>query len=214
MTYSVEAICTGKAAPFRGAEKSAFAKQARAGRIGITENGITGDEQADRRVHGGPEMAVHLYPLDHSEFWRKTIGDHELLDDPGAFGSNLAVKGVTEEKVFIGDRFRIGSSLLEVSQPRQPCWKIEHRFAVKGMVAAILKSGRCGWYFRVLETGHAAAGDILEKVGEADSRLSVLQTFQSLVAAPTQAEHAVLKQLAETPTLTPRLREKARARLG
>lgn len=100
----------------------------------LTE-GLAADEPADRRVHGGPEMALHLYPLDHHDWWRSAIGDHPALDEPGSFDSNLAVSGLTEDRVHIGDRFRLGTALIEVSQPRQPCWKIEHRFGHRGMVA-------------------------------------------------------------------------------
>ena len=120
----VTAVCTGTARPFNGAELSAFAKRPRDGALQVLAEGLASDEQADRRVHGGPEMALHLYPLDHHGFWREKLGDHPLLTEPGAFGSNLAISGLTEAMVHIGDRFTLGTALIEVSQPRQPCWKI------------------------------------------------------------------------------------------
>jgi MOSC domain-containing protein YiiM len=129
--HTIEAVCTGTARPFNGAETSAIAKRPREGTVQVLDEGLAPDEQADRRVHGGPEMALHLYPLDHHDWWRGEIGDHPALDEPGGFGSNLAVSGLTEEMVHIGDRFRCGTALIEVSQPRQPCWKIEHRFGHK-----------------------------------------------------------------------------------
>ncbi len=212
-SWNVTHICTGKAVPFRGDEKSAFAKSPVDGPVAITTLGIEGDEQADRKVHGGPHMAVHLYPRDHHVFWREEIGDHGLLGQPGAFGSNLSVAGLTEEQVCIGDRFRLGSALLEISQPRQPCWKIEHRFGLKGMVATILKTGRCGWYLRIIEEGTAQTGDTLEKVGSGVGDWTVARVFTLLWGDPKAASRTELQALAELETLTPRLREKAAARL-
>ncbi len=211
MKFEVNAICAGRAANFRGEETSAIAKQPVAGPVQIGTEGLEVDEQADRSVHGGPEMAVHLYPSDHHAFWREQIGQHTLLSEPGAFGSNLAVSGLTEAQVHIGDQFRFGSALLEVNQPRQPCWKIEHRFGVKKMVAAIIASGRCGWYFRVLEEGTAQAGDTLERVSLGASDWSVEQVFKAIIAGKgTQDE---LRELSLLESLSPKVRAKAAAKL-
>jgi MOSC domain-containing protein YiiM len=212
MKHILEALCTGTARPFNGAELSAITKRPREGAVQVLEEGLAPDEQADRRVHGGPEMALHLYPLDHHAWWREQIGDHPALDEPGGFGSNLAVTGLTEEMVHIGDRFRLGSALIEISQPRQPCWKIEHRFGRKGMVASIIRTGRCGWYFRVIETGDVAAGDSLERIAIGAADWSVARVFRALVAGKvTQAELAELANLAP---LSPKLRERAAAKFG
>ncbi|TAD78023.1 MAG: MOSC domain-containing protein [Sphingomonadales bacterium] len=208
--WIVEAVCTGTARPFNGAETSAIAKRPREGAVQVLKDGLAPDEQADRRVHGGPEMALHLYPLDHHDWWRGEIGGHPALDEPGGFGSNLAVTGLLEGHVHIGDRFRLGTALIEVSQPRQPCWKIEHRFGHKGMVAKIIETSRCGWYFRVIETGEVAAGDLIERVSIGAIDWSVARVFQALVAGKaTPEEYAELADLA---SLTPRLREKAAAK--
>ena len=211
MKHIVTAVCTGTARPFNGAELSAITKRPRDGAVQVLTEGLAPDEQADRRVHGGPEMALHLYPLDHHDWWRGEIGDHPALDEPGGFGSNLAVSGLTEEMVHIGDRFRLGTALIEVSQPRQPCWKIEHRFGHKGMVARIIASGRSGWYFRVIETGEVAAGDSLERVATGAENWSVARVFRALVAG--KATRDELAELAALATLAPKLREKASARL-
>ncbi|MDP5103640.1 MAG: MOSC domain-containing protein [Erythrobacter sp.] len=214
--WHVEAVCTGTARPFNGAELSAITKRPRDGTVQVLPEGLAPDEQADRRVHGGPEMALHLYPLDHHDYWRGVIGDSPLLTEPGAFGSNLAVRGLTEEMVHIGDRFRLGGkttgALIEISQPRQPCWKIEHRFCAKGMVASIIRTGSCGWYFRVIETGEVAAGDRLERVAIGAADWTVARAFRALVAGTaTQADYA---ELAILPALSPKLREKAAQKLG
>jgi MOSC domain-containing protein YiiM len=179
--------------------------------VQVLTEGLAPDEQADRRVHGGPEMALHLYPLDHHAWWRGIIGDHPALDEPGGFGSNLAVTGLTEDMVCIGERFRLGSAVIEVSQPRQPCWKIEHRFGHAGMVARIVETGRCGWYFRVIETGDVAAGDTLERLAPGAEDWSVARAFAALVAG--KATRAEFAELAELPVLSPKMRAKAAARL-
>jgi MOSC domain-containing protein YiiM len=212
MMHIIEAVCTGTARPFNGAELSAITKRPREGSVQVLPEGLAPDEQADRRVHGGPEMALHLYPLEHHAFWRGEIGDHPALDEPGGFGSNLAVSGLTEDMVHIGDRFRLGSALIEVSQPRQPCWKIEHRFGHKGMVARIIESGRSGWYFRVIETGEVAAGDSLERVAIGARDWSITRAFRALVAG--EATRDELAELADLPQLSPKLREKAALRRG
>lgn len=212
MICSIEAVCTGTARPFNGAELSAFAKRPREGAVQVLADGLAPDEQADRRVHGGPDMALHLYPLDHHVYWAETLGGHELLAEPGAFGSNIAVRGLTEDMVHIGDRFQLGSALIEVSQPRQPCWKIEHRFGAKGMVTAIIETGRCGWYFRVIETGEVSAGDSLERIAVGASAWSVARVFRALMAGKGTRDE--LSELAMLTPLTPKLRDKAAQKLG
>ena len=210
--WTIEAVCTGTARPFNGAETSAIGKRPREGAVQVLAEGLAPDEQADRSVHGGPEMALHLYPMDHHAWWRGEIGEHPALDEPGGFGSNLAVTGLLEDAVHIGDRFRLGTALVEVSQPRQPCWKIDHRFGRKGMVAEIVKTGRCGWYFRVIETGEVQAGDSLERIAIGASAWSVARVFRALVAGKATPEE--LAQLAALDPLSPKLRAKAAARRG
>lgn len=212
MTWTIEAVCTGTARPFNGAELSAFAKRPRAGPVQVLQDGLAPDEQADKRHHGGPEMALHLYPLDHHDFWRGAIGAHELLDQPGAFGSNLAVRGIDEGGVHIGDRFRLGSAEVEISQPRKPCWKIEHAFGQKGMVARIVETARCGWYFRVIAPGYVAAGDIFERTALGHTGWSVARAFAAIHAGKASREE--LAELAELTALSPELRAAAAAKLA
>jgi len=211
MRHIIEAVCTGTARPFNGAELSAIMKRPREGAVQVLEDGLAPDEQADTRHHGGPDMALHLYPLDHHDDWAEVLGPHPLLAELGSFGSNLAVRGLTEDMVHIGDRFRLGSkrtgALIEISQPRQPCWKIEHRFGTKGMVARIIQTGRCGWYFRVIETGEVAAGDSLERVALGVRDWSVARVFGALMAGKATA--AELAELAALAPLSAKLREKA-----
>jgi len=143
---------------------SGIAKAATEGPWQITRTGLIGDAQADLKNHGGPEKAVHHYPRDHYEVWRGEIGTHPLLDQPGAFGENISTTGWTEQSVHIGDIIRFGSALLQVSQGRQPCWKLNVRFGRDDVAYHTQSSGRTGWYYRVIEEGTAEPGDRLSLV--------------------------------------------------
>jgi MOSC domain-containing protein YiiM len=213
MSWTVSALLSGLPVPFRDGEASAIAKQPLKGPVAITTLGLAGDEQADKVHHGGPDMAVHLYPLDHHAFWRGELGDHSLLEQPGAYGSNLAIAGIAEADIAIGDTFRLGTALLQVSRPRQPCWKIEHRFGHKGMVKAILLTGRAGWYFRVLEEGRAQAGDRLEPVERSGNGWSVARTFAALWSPAFDGRDDALRQLVALEQLAAGLRAQIAARL-
>ncbi|BAI75182.1 MOSC domain-containing protein (plasmid) [Azospirillum sp. B510] len=158
---SVKAVLIGKALPFgRPNTVSAIAKHPVDAAVAIGPDGLAGDEQADRRHHGGPDKAVHHYPFDHYAAWRGELpAPTPPLDCAGAFGENLSTLGLTEEEVCVGDVFRIGTATLQVSQGRQPCWKLNHRFGVADMARRVQATGRTGWYYRVLEPGRTAAGD-------------------------------------------------------
>ena len=209
----VTSLMTGRIATLPGGKRTAIGKHPISGPVAITRLGLAGDQQADKRHHGGPEMAVHLYPLAHDAWWRGQIGDHPLLDDPGAFGSNLAVERIDEDSVCIGERFRLGSALLEVSQPRKPCATIEQRFERTGMVAAIVSSGRCGWYMRVIEEGRAAAGDALVPVPGSGTGVTVRSAFAAAVDPASEPSRALLAELAAAPALAEEWRNRIAARL-
>ncbi|CAO3358263.1 MOSC domain-containing protein [Azospirillum palustre] len=157
----LNAVLTGKAVPFgRPDTLSAIGKHPVDAAIAIGPAGLEGDEQADRRNHGGPDKAIHHYPFDHYAAWRGDLpAPCPLLESVGAFGENLSTLGLTEETVCVGDIFRIGTATVQVSQGRQPCWKLNHRFGVKDMARRVQSTGRTGWYYRVLEPGIVATGD-------------------------------------------------------
>ena len=156
-------VLTGTVAPLGAAGKSsAIAKQPVSGPVAIGPLGLQGDAQADLRVHGGPDKAVHLYAWPHYAAWRAELGDAPVLQAPGAFGENLAVTGLDEAGVCIGDRWRAGSAVLEVTQGRQPCWKLNLRFGVPDMSTRVQNTLRAGWYCRTLQAGVVQAGDALE----------------------------------------------------
>ncbi len=141
--------------------QSAIAKQPVQGPVAVGTLGLQGDEQGNLRSHGGPEKAVHHYAYEHYAAWHAELGDLPVLREPAAFGENLSSTGVTEADICWGDQLRIGSVLLEVSQSRQPCWKLNARFGQPGMARRVQDSGRTGWYYRVLEPGSLQAGDAI-----------------------------------------------------
>lgn len=159
------AVMAGRAVPYtRPGTFSAIDKRPLPGPVRVTIDGLAGDEQGERRVHGGPDKAVHHYPFDHYAWWRTELDDAALLRAPGAFGENLSTTGCTEDDVCIADVVRIGGALLQVSQGRQPCWKLNDRFGDPHVARRMQHSGRTGWYYRVLEEGEIAAGDTMALV--------------------------------------------------
>ena len=158
----VDALLAGKARAYtRPGTMSGIDKHPLDGEVRIGELGIEGDEQGDPRVHGGPDKAVHHYAFDHYAAWRDDLGALPLLQGPGAFGENISTRGLTEADICLGDRFALGSTLLEVSQGRQPCWKLNDRFGVADMARRVQATGRTGWYYRVLRPGSARTGAAL-----------------------------------------------------
>ncbi len=158
----VVSVQIGRAAPL-GPEGvlSGFVKRPVSGLIEVNPTGLWGDEQADLRVHGGPDKAVYGYPESRYEAWRTAYPQHSALLMPGGFGENLTIAGCDETTVCLNDIVRVGSCLLQVSQPRQPCFKFALRFADVAMPHAMIRNGYCGWYYRVLQPGRLAAGDAL-----------------------------------------------------
>lgn len=209
----VEALCVGRSAPLPGGKRSAIGKHPVDGVVRIGRLGLEGDMQVDKRHHGGPDMAVHLYPLAHHAFWRERLGDHPLLGNPGAFGGNIAIDDLDETQVRLGERFQLGSALLEISQPRMPCATIERQFERKEMVAAILESGRCGWYFRVVEEGAAQAGDTLCAVADSGTVHTIRAVFTALADPAGPIDSNLVTELAECPVLTADWRAKAASKL-
>lgn len=161
-TVPLLSLRIGAVAPLGArAVPSGIAKHAADGPLLLLQTGFRGDEQGDTVRHGGPEKAMHHYPFDHYAAWARDLGPHPLLAGPGAFGENLSTSGLTEDTVAIGDVFRLGGAIIEVSQGRQPCWKLNERFGRPDMAREVQTSGRTGWYYRVLETGRVSPEDSL-----------------------------------------------------
>lgn len=154
-----------------GVVMSGIVKRPVDGPVHVGRTNLEGDGQADLSVHGGIDMAVYAYPGEHYATWARELGRDDLT--PGFFGENLTLEGLTEDAVRIGDRFRMGTALLEVSQPRLPCFKLAARSGEPAIAKAMLKGGRTGWYLRVVEEGAVAAGDAVVSAGRADPSMTV-----------------------------------------
>jgi MOSC domain-containing protein YiiM len=137
------------------------------GPVRVTSLNLDGDAQSDLSVHGGPDKAVYAYPAEHYGYWQREL-DVDALPW-AAFGENLTTSGILEPDIAIGDRVRVGSAELMVTQPRLPCFKLGIRFGRDDMVKRFLQSGRSGFYFAVVREGEITAGDRLE-IAIRDSR--------------------------------------------
>jgi len=135
-------------------------KKPREGRVAVRRLSLEGDVQADLRVHGGEFKAVYAYPIEHYSYWKQTLGLNNL--EPGVFGENLTIQGLTEEMTCIGDILQIGTATLQVTQPRTPCAKLASKFERPQIIKEFLGSGRSGFYLRVIEEGELGAGDSIQ----------------------------------------------------
>lgn len=178
---------------------TSFYKQPVQGLVTVHHDRIEGNEQADLRFHGGPDKALLAYSADHYPSWRDQLALPEM--GAGGFGENLTISGQTEETVCLGDRFAINGVILEVSQPRQPCWKLARRWRVIDLPKRVIQTGRSGWYYRVIQPGQIAAGQEVELVSRPQpdwplSRVNQVFYAKGKHAADRQAL-AAIPQLAE-----------------
>src|SRR5919109_2983340 len=142
---------------------------------------LDGDGQGDLAGHGGEQRAVYVYQLDSYRHWGEELGRDDFVY--GQFGENFTVDGLPDDEVCIGDRYRIGSALFEVTQPRVTCYRVGIRMNEPRMPALLTSSGRPGFYFRVLREGEVGAGDEIVKVGEAKERMTVAE-INALLYSP------------------------------
>lgn len=210
--YPLNALLVGSLRPLGPDDvQSGIAKYPVHGPLELTKNGFIGDAQGDLRVHGGPEKAVHHYPLEHYEAWEAEIGAHALLSGPGAFGENLSVRGLSEADVAIGDIFELGTAVLEVSQGRQPCWKLDARFSRKGMARKVQQTGRTGWYYRVMVTGQVTPDDRLLRIDRPSPDWTIARIWKAFYV--DMLNRRELDAIAQLPALAPGWRNHARKRL-
>lgn len=202
-------LLSGTPKPFRGDDHSAIDKQPVAGPVRITWLGFEGNKVADPVHHGGWDKAIHLYPLDHHDWWRDAIGEHPLIGRPGAFGENIASTGMVETDFRLGDRFRLGTALVEVSHGRQPCWKLDHRFDGAKVMGAIVRTGRCGIYFRVIEEGEVEGPGAMELVERGPEQWTIARLFHLLIGGGHKSDAAALRELAGMKLLAEAWRERA-----
>ena len=156
MRYPVD-VFAGKIRDYTGSRPSAIAKVQVDGELMLTELGLAGDEQAETKIHGGPDRALCHYPREHYLHWRQAFPEQAELFVAPAFGENLSTQGMTEENVFIGDIFQWGEALVQVTQPRSPCFKLNFHFAISDMASQMQDVGKTGWLCSVIAPGMVSA---------------------------------------------------------
>ena len=166
--------------------------------VHVGNTGIAGDEQADLVNHGGPDKTVLAYASKHYEKWNAEFPDMNF--EAGGFGENLTVADIDESTCCIGDTFRIGDCLLQISQPRQPCWKLSGRWNLPKLAVLVQQNGRTGWYYRVLKEGAIEAGMKIELVDRPFPEFSVAWANSVMYARPRRQEDD--RRLAECPALS------------
>ena len=172
------------------------------GRVAVRGVNVEGDQQADRSVHGGPDKALYSYAREDSDWWERELG-RELPN--GVFGENLTVRGVDVTDALIGERWRIGSVLLEVSEPRFPCWKLGARFDDPKMLKRFAAARRPGAYLRIVDEGDLAAGDAVEVVERPSHDLTIAAFAHAYLE-----DRAMLPRLLEVPAVSAEWRAWAR----
>ncbi len=185
---------------------TAFFKEPVPGPLRLGRTGLEGDGQADGRFHGGPDKAVLAYAAAHYPAWREELGREMPF---GAFGENFTVEGTDESAVCLGDVYAVGGARVQVSQPRIPCWKIARRWGIKDLSARVQRTGRTGWYLRVLEEGRVAPGDAVEPLDRPHPEWTVAAANEAMFVVRTR--ESVLA-LADCPALAPSLAEVLRQR--
>jgi MOSC domain-containing protein YiiM len=180
-------VRTGQPTELAG-HRTAYAKHSRIGPVAVGREGLAGDAVANRRVHGGVDKAVYVYAASNYPHWRADHPRHAQRLVAGAFGENLLVDGLDEASAHVGDRWRVGTALLEISQPRQPCSTLARWFDDAAMVKAMVKNGRSGWYCRVIETGAVAAGDSLALEVRPEGAWSIARVLETSYAPKSPDE--------------------------
>lgn len=201
ISSSIDGLFVGKPENrWEGRAPSAIGKTPISGPQQIDELGFLPDEQADLKYHGGVEKAIHHYASDHYQAWISE-GEMPVGTVPAAFGENIATLGMTEWDVCIGDKLRLGTAVVQISQGRQPCWKVNEHTKNKRLAALFQRTSRTGWYYRVLEPGIAGVGDRVTLLERTQPGWSVARVTSARLTKRVSRRHAetlaVLPELAD-----------------
>ena len=194
-------INVGKPQKFIWQEKEVMTsifKKPTQGACHVNKTNLDGDQQSDLKVHGGIDKAVYAYSYDTYSWWQQELNQSNL--EYGAFGENLTVDSLDETNIFVGDIFKVGTCILQVTQPRVPCFKLEIKFQDSKIIEKFINFRRCGVYFRVLKEGNIQTGDSLELTGSEKIKASVRELFQyytnkSAISKTRAAEIAQIESL-------------------
>ncbi len=176
------------------------------GRVELADNQVGADRQADYTVHGGPDKAVYSYADEDYRWWQ---AKHGIAVEPGLFGENLTTRGIDVSAALVGERWRIGSTLLEVSEPRQPCSKFGHKLDDPGILKRFARAHRPGAYLRIIEEGELGAGDGIEVVSRPAHEVSM-----ALISRLVLGERELVPMLLEAEALPDNWRNWAESKLS
>ncbi|MCT2534445.1 MOSC domain-containing protein [Aquibacillus koreensis] len=180
MNYQVISLNVGKPRAYTWNNKelfTGFVKQPVHEKVWLSKLGFTGDGQADRKNHGGEDKALLMYAKDHYNFWQTQYSQEFNMP---SFGENITIDGLLEEDVSVGDVFTLGEAEIQVSQPRQPCYKIAEVHQIKDIPAVVTETGFTGYYFRVLKEGYVSPNDQLTLMKKDENKVSIAYIHQSL----------------------------------
>lgn len=198
LSTTVEGVFVGAVRPFGDDQSpSAIVKRPTNGRVRINALGLAGDHQADRRVHGGPDKAVHHYAADNYSRLAKKYPQAESIFKAGVLGENISTSGISESELCVGDIFTLGSAVVQISQPRSPCWKIDERTGVPRLSIFVAENAISGWYYRVLEEGVVQRGESLTLIERAKNPLSLSGVWRLYLAhrpSLDELEHALAQE--------------------
>ncbi|HEX8184021.1 MAG TPA: MOSC domain-containing protein [Blastocatellia bacterium] len=192
--YSEEAI-----GPAEQAWVTGIIKEPVSGPVWLSQTNLAGDGQGSPKTHGGPEKAVCVYPQEHYWYWQRELDMPSLVN--GDFGENFTTAGQTEQQVCIGDVFQLGEAMVQLSQPRPPCWRLARRWQIKDLALRVDQTGKTGWYLRVLQQGHVESGVAIQLLDRPfpewtvatvndleQGRIVDLDAMRSLAACPLLSE--------------------------
>jgi MOSC domain-containing protein YiiM len=174
----LKGVYRGKVAQRYGIE-TAIDKTSVEESVFLSLNGLEGDQCADTRHHGGTERALHQYPVEHYAYWREKYGETIDWQSPG-MGENLSSEGMTEDTVCLGDRYQWGDAIIEVGQPRSPCFKLNKRWGIENLSVDMQEISRCGWLYRVIQPGLVSVHEpllLIERVPNAMTLREVCDVF-------------------------------------
>lgn len=189
MTYEAE-VYQGQVQAYAGIDPSAIGKVRAQGMLMLTPLGLAEDDQAEKRFHGGPDRALCHYPREHYAYWRQVLPTMAERFQAAAFGENLSTEGMTEDEVFIGDVWQWGGCMIQVTQPRSPCYKLNDHFELADLSVQMQASGRCGWLYRVVSPGAVDAAEPLRLI----ARTSTVSVAEAIDIAFGQPFSAALSQ--------------------
>jgi MOSC domain-containing protein YiiM len=204
---SIESVRVGSATVLRDGVMTGYRKLPVAGAVAVGKTGLAGDVQVNTRVHGGPEKAVYGYPLSGYAGWQAAFPALAAQFVAGAMGENLPVLGQDETSLCIGDIIRCGTALLQVAQIREPCSTFSAIHGTARVARAMTRSGRCGWYYRVLEPGLLSAGDAHEVVERCNPDWPVARL--AVIATGKAGTREALSELSQLKGLTPAWQRRA-----